>query len=88
VAAVTLASPQDGSISGSPVHVVASATTGDSSNPIGAMSIYVDDNSVYSVQSNQIDTYVSMSSGSHHVVIIAWDQAGNSMTQSATVNVQ
>jgi acid phosphatase len=88
VAAVMLASPQDGSISGSPVHVVASATTGDSSNLIGAMSIYVDDNSVYRVQSNQIDTYVSMSSGSHYVVIIAWDQAGNSMTQSATVNVQ
>lgn len=87
-AGVTLTSPANGSTSGSAVHLVASATTGSSSNPIDAMRIYVDDNSVYTVQSNQIDTYVNMSSGSHYVVIVAWDQVGASMTKSATINVQ
>jgi hypothetical protein len=87
LAGVTLVSPTAGVTVGSPVHVVASATTGIASNPIGAMRIYVDDNSVYTVLTSQIDTYVAMSSGSHYIVIVAWDQVGSSMTRSATINV-
>lgn len=87
-AGVTLTSPEQGSSVGSPVHVVASATTGNASNPIGAMRIYVDDQSVYTVQTNSLDTYVPMSGGSHHIVIVAWDQVGASMTKSAAINVQ
>ena len=84
---VTLSSPTPGSTVDSPVHVVASATTGSTSNPIGAMRIYVDDNSVYAVQTSQIDTYLTMPSGSHYIVVVAWDQVGAAMTKSATINV-
>jgi acid phosphatase len=87
-AGVTLTSPTTGSTAGSPVEVVASANSGNSSDPIGAMRIYVDDNSVYTVQSASINTAVTMSSGSHHVVVVAWDQIGNSWTKDATINVQ
>ena len=85
--AVTITSPT-GSSTGSPVHILASATTGNISNAIGAMRVYVDDSSVYTVLSNQVDTYVGISNGSHHVVIVAWDQIGNTITKSTTLNVQ
>jgi hypothetical protein len=85
---VTLTSPKTGATTGSPVQVVASATTGNSSDPIGAMRIYVDDQSVYTVQGASINTSVTMSSGSHHIVIVAWDRAGASWTKDATINVQ
>ena len=88
LAGVTIISPTTGSTSGSPVQVIASATTGNSSNPIGAMRIYVDDNSVYTTQSSSIDTPVTMSLGTHHVVVVAWDQAGAAMSNDAMVNVQ
>jgi acid phosphatase len=85
---VTLTSPTTGTTTGSPVQVVASATTGNSSDPIGAMRIYVDDQSVYTVQGASINTSVTMSSGSHHIVIVAWDQVGASWAKDATINVQ
>jgi hypothetical protein len=87
-AGVTLASPSPGAVAGSPVPIIASATTGNSSNPIGAMRIYVDDQSVYTTPSSSINTSVPISAGSHHVVVVAWDQAGNSMSKDATINVQ
>ena len=86
-AGVTLTSPTAGSTVGSPVQVVASASSGNSSDPIGAMRIYVDDNSVYTTQNSSINTSVSMSSGTHHIVVVAWDQVGTSWTNNVTVNV-
>jgi acid phosphatase len=85
---VTFTSPKTGATTGSPVQVVASATTGNSSDPIGAMRIYVDDQSVYTVQGASINTSVTMSSGSHQIVIVAWDKVGASWTKDATINVQ
>jgi hypothetical protein len=85
---VTLTSPSSGATTGSIVQVVASATTGNSSDPIGAMRIYVDDQSIYTVQGASINTSLTMSSGSHHIVIVAWDQVGASWTKNATINVQ
>ncbi len=43
------------------------------------MRIYVDNNNYYTVSSNKIDTYLSLSAGSHYVVIVAWDSTGASM---------
>lgn len=87
-AGVTLTAPSPGAVAGSPVQVIASATTGNSGNPIGAMRIYVDDQSVYTTPSASINTALPMSAGSHHVVVVAWDQVGNSMSKSATITVQ
>jgi hypothetical protein len=72
-AGVTISSPAPGSTFGSPVHFVASAF---SSLPITAMRIYVDNVSVFTIYTNRIDTYVSMSAGTHYVVVQAWDSSG------------
>src|SRR5438067_13484225 len=69
-AGVTVSSPSNGSTDASPVHFVASAS---SSYPITAIRIYVDNVSVYLVNASTLDTNVSMSSGSHYVVVQAWD---------------
>ncbi len=72
-AGVTVSSPAAGSTSGSPVHFVASAT---SANPITAMRIYVDNISVYLVSASSLNTSVTMSAGTHSVVVQAWDSTG------------
>jgi hypothetical protein len=72
-AGVTVGSPAAGSTSGSPVHFVASAT---SANPITAMRIYVDNISVYLISASKLDTSVTMSAGTHSVVVQAWDSTG------------
>ena len=75
-AGVTVSTPTNGATTGTPTHFVASAS---SSNPVTAMRIYVDNNNYYTVSSNKIDTYLSLSAGSHYVVIVAWDSTGASM---------
>src|SRR6267154_6542377 len=72
-AGVTVSSPGAGSTSGSPVHFVASAT---SANPVTAMRIYVDNISVYLISASKLDTSVTMSAGTHSVVVQAWDSTG------------
>ncbi|HEX9256225.1 MAG TPA: hypothetical protein VF938_11790 [Candidatus Angelobacter sp.] len=72
-AGVTVSSPAAGSTSGSPVHFVASAT---SANPVTAMRIYVDNISVYLISASKLDTSVTMSAGTHSVVVQAWDSTG------------
>jgi hypothetical protein len=72
-AGVTVSSPSAGSTSGSPVHFVASAT---SANPVTAMRIYVDNVSAYLISASKLDTYVAVASGTHSVVVQAWDSTG------------
>ena len=72
-AGVTVSSPAPGSTAGSPVHFVASAT---SANPVTAMRIYVDNVSVYLVSASSLNTSVTMSAGTHSVVVQAWDSTG------------
>ena len=72
-AGVTVSSPAAGSTAGSPVHFVASAT---STHPITAMRIYVDNLSVYLVSASSLNTSVTMSTGTHSVVVQAWDSTG------------
>jgi hypothetical protein len=83
-AGVTVSSPAAGSTSGSPVHFVASAT---SANPVTAMRIYVDNVSVYLVSASKLDTLVTISSGSHFVVVQAWDSTGAVFKTPLTLSV-
>jgi len=83
-AGVTVSSPATGSTSGSPVHFVASAT---SANPVTAMRIYVDNVSVYLVSASKLDTLVTISSGSHFVVVQAWDSTGAVFKTPLTLSV-
>jgi hypothetical protein len=59
---------------GSPVHFVASAS---STSTVTTMKIYVDNNVAYSVSASKLDTNISMSAGSHYVVVQSWDSSGN-----------
>lgn len=83
-AGVTISSPAPGSTSASPVHFVASAS---SSAPITAMRIYVDNVSVFLTSSNSFDTSVPLSTGSHNIVVQAWDSSGAILKAPETINV-
>src|SRR5882724_3457259 len=83
-AGVTVSSPTAGSTSGSPVHFVASAT---SANPTTAMRIYVDNFSVYLISASKLDTSVTMSAGTHSVVVQAWDSTGAFFKTSLSLSV-
>lgn len=84
-AGVTVTSPAPGATTGSPVQFVASASSGW---PITAMRIYVDDQSVYTIQSNSLNTSVPLAAGVHRVVVQAWDSSGAVLKfpESITVN--
>src|SRR6516164_6186698 len=72
-AGVTISSPAPGATSASPVHFVASAS---SSQPISAMTVYVDNVSQFTTYSNHLDTNIAMPAGQHYVVVQAWDASG------------
>ncbi len=81
---VNVTTPADGSTVGAPIHVVASASA---ANPISAMRIYLDNAAMFTVNSSQLDTTVSASSGSHLLVVQAWDTTGAVYKQSRNVTV-
>ena len=83
-AGVTISSPANGSTVSSPTHFVASAT---STHPITYMRIYVDNVSVYGVAAGSLSAYVSMSTGSHSVVVQAWDTNGGIFKTPLSVKV-
>ncbi len=68
---INVSSPANGSTVGSPVHFAASASNAT------AFHIYIDDNNAYSVNASSFDTYLSVSGGTHSVVIQSWDRYGN-----------
>lgn len=81
---LTLSSPTNGSTSNAPVHVVASAVSG---NPISAVWIYVDNVVQYKTNSASVDTFLSLSAGSHLISAQAWDSSGALFKQTATFTV-
>jgi hypothetical protein len=83
-AGITVSSPTAGSSLGSPVHFVASAS---STSSVNAMKIYVDNNVAYSVSASKLDTNVTMSAGSHYVVVQAWDTSGNVLKTPMNITV-
>lgn len=83
-AGVTISSPTPGSTSASPVHFVASAS---SSHAITAMRIYVDNVSVYAISAASLNTSVTMATGTHSVVVQAWDSTGAVFKTPETITV-
>ncbi len=81
---VTVTSPTSGSSTTSPVHFVASAT---SSYKVSSMMIYVDNKAVYTVYASSLNTYVTMGTGGHSVIIKSWDITGAISTKSLSINV-
>ena len=85
VVGVTVCTPTAGVASGSPVHVTAAAKAG---SPITAMRIYLDYVSAYSVNSSSLDTSLSMSTGTHSLIVQAWDTTGAVYKNVQTVTVR
>jgi len=79
---VTVCSPSSGNQITSPVTIAAAAA---GSAPITTMAVYVDNVLATSVRSATLATPVSMSAGSHYVVVQAWDTTG--AVYKAPVNV-
>jgi hypothetical protein len=79
---VVMQSPIQNSVVPLSMHV-----QGYSSSPIGivAMQIYVDGALVYQNALNQVDAYLTVSTGTHLVTLKAWDSAGAAYMQTATV---
>src|SRR5215813_2235260 len=82
---VTVFSPANNAVSGSPVHAVASASA---ANPITAMRIYVDNQAAYTIQANHLDAYLPIARGTHFLVFQAWDSKGNVFKTARTISVQ
>lgn len=73
-AGVNVSSPTPNSQNQSSVHFAASAS---GNYPITTMMIYSDNQSVYSVNAASINTNVTLASGTHYIVVQAWDNHNN-----------
>jgi len=81
---VTVCSPGAGSTVASPVHFVAAAK---STHPVTAMRIYVDNIAKFTVNASSLDTSVALATGTHSVVVQAWDSTGVVFKNSLSVKV-
>jgi len=83
--AVNICSPGQKAAVDAPVHVVAAAK---STAPITTMQIYLDFKEVFhSPNSTLIETDVPMNSGSHLLVVKAWDSTGRNFSSSRSITV-
>ena len=80
-----MCSPAAGSTVASPVHFVAAAK---STHPITAMRIYVDNIAKFTVNASSLDTSVALATGTHSVVVQAWDSSGAVFKTPLTIHVQ
>lgn len=83
-AQVTITAPAANASVTSPFQVSASAK---STHPITTFRIYLDNTSVYSVSAATINTSLAASSGSHVLVLQAWDSSGTVLKASRTITV-
>jgi acid phosphatase len=83
-AGVVISSPTNGSTVSSPVHVVANS----SQSNITGTKVYVDGTSKYSTGGTSVDTYTSMGSGSHRIVVKNWDSSGSITSSTVTITVK
>jgi len=85
-AGVTVKSPGNGSVVGSPVSYSATATTGCSKG-VATMGIYVDNNLIYVGNGTTLNTKVSIAPGSHHTVVEEWDYCGGASYTPVAITV-
>lgn len=82
---VTVCSPAQGTATSSPVHFLAAAASG---HPISAMRIYIDGVSAYTTSVASINTSLQVASGTHSVIVQAWDSSGAVFKNAQTITVQ
>src|SRR4051794_39885297 len=84
---VTVSSPANNANVPTTFNVVASATTNAGAQVTG-WHIYVDSNDVYGTPgpTSSINTAITVSAGTHTVLVRAWDSTGAFGSQTLTVN--
>src|SRR5512146_1512632 len=82
---VTICSPSNGATVGSPVNIVARTT--DNSSAVKYLQIYIDGTQQYQVSSNQLNTSLSMSAGTHRLTVQAVDAAGTIFKSTINITV-
>jgi hypothetical protein len=81
---VRICAPANGSTVTSPVSVTAAALA---SNGVSTMKIYLDGVSVFTTSGSSINTALTISSGSHHITVKAWDKSGTAFSSSVNFTV-
>lgn len=84
VIGVTICSPLSGLQSSTSVKFAAAAK---GYYPISSMMIYVDNYAKYTTYTSSLSTSLTLASGSHYVVIKAWDNHGTIYTTSVSISV-
>jgi PKD repeat protein len=80
---IQVISPQPGTVAGTNVHMQAN---GFSPNPVTTMQVYVDNVLKYQIKAPMVDTYLTLTTGSHNVVFQGWD-ANGSWKQAVSITV-
>lgn len=83
---VKVNAPSNGETVGSPVHISATADGGN--YPVSAIWVYVDNQPLYKTSTASVDTDLTLAAGSHHIVPVAWNSAGQVATSSLDVTVK
>ena len=85
-AGVRICTPTSGSTVSSPVSVVA-ASTPSSGTSVTAVRLYVDSVAKYTTSGSRMSTSVSLSAGTHHLTVVAYEKNGNSLKASEAITV-
>jgi hypothetical protein len=86
---VTVSSPANGTTSTSPVHFVATGSSPACSKGVAAMGIYTAPNHLaYTVKGPNLDTKLTMNSGTYNVTVKQWDHCGWAMGTKVALTVK
>src|ERR1051326_7569489 len=87
-AGVFVNSPTNGSTVGNSVHFVASGQSPDCPRGVAAVGVYTAPGVLaYVVGGSQIDTYITLNSGTQYPVVQEWDNCGWAAKVQLTLNV-
>jgi len=85
-AGVRICTPTSGSTDSSPVSVVA-ASSPASGTSIASIRLYVDSISTSTASGSRMSTSVSLSAGTHHLSVVAYEKNGGALKASETITV-
>ena len=84
---VTICTPANNATVNSPAAISGAANSGNSSDPVVAMRIYVDGVSRALSQTATIDATLSLSAGTRRITVKAWTRSGVVLSKTIFVNV-
>jgi hypothetical protein len=86
-ASVSVSSPANNATVGSSVQFAATSSSSTCSKGVASMGIYVDNELVYVVDGNELNTTRSLSTGKHNTVVQEWDYCGGSTYTALPITV-